>query len=341
MKKIVLIILAIFMLLTCCVICVTTTFLVGRAITTGAGSGKDSLEFVAGDSTSKNKILLIKINGTIVDKEEDVSSLFTQGYVFGYDIKAMLYDAVDDKEIKAVMFEISSGGGTVVGSKAIVDGIKYFKQETNAPVYAYVRGMAASGAYMVASSCDYIISDYGSLTGSIGVMYGSPFKYYDTVTSESNGGEYVVTQKGIETFYISAGESKDLGNPYRKMTQDELKVLQEGINDEYEDFVALVSKGRSIKAETIKNDIKALIYSNKQAKANKLIDEEGSYDMAIDKIATKAGLDKYQIISSKSQSLLSMFLSSNTNQKSISSMSPLQNRILMIYGDPTMYNLSK
>jgi len=339
MKKFLLAIIILLVLIFCCGICFATYYLFSQASNLfNQKASQVTFEYESGDIYSLNKILLLKINGTILDTRDDIPSVFTAGYIFGYEIKDSLYQAAADDDIKGIIIEINSGGGTVLGSRAIVDGINYYKEVTGKPVYGYIRGFAASGAYMVASACDYLVADYGSLTGSIGVIFGTPFKYYNSVTSEgSSSGDYVVTEKGIQTFYISSGEYKDIGNPYRLMTQEELESLQSNIDTEYDLFVDLVSLNRGISEYIIKNDIKALIYGNTQALDLDLIDAEATYEEVIDSIKTKIGISEYQIVTIEVDDLWSMLLSSlapNTDIKS----SPLQNRILLLYGDSSMYD---
>jgi protease-4 len=336
MKKWVLWLVLLFIMLSCCALCCAGFFYLSTAVAANNPNNDEiTMEYYSGNQLATNKVLLIKINGTIVDTRDDAVS-FLGGYVYGYDIKQLLYKAAKDKDVKAIMFEINSGGGTVLGSMAIVDGINYYREQTGNPIYAYVRGFAASGAYMVASACDKVIADSGSMTGSIGVIFGTPFKYYDKVTSEGTGSDYVVTQNGIETVYISAGEYKDLGNPYRKMTSEELKSLQDNINIEYDNFVNLVSKNRKISATEIKTKVKALIYGNEQAIALKLIDKAGSYETALDDLTKAANITDYQIQTNKSTDLFSLLFSSysKTNTKKANL---LQNRMLVIYGDPSLY----
>jgi protease-4 len=337
MRKLLLAVGLIFLLVLCCALCAGSIYYVSTYVASSNSDTNISFEYDSGNQFANDKILLLKINGTIIDTRDEVASLFATGYVYGYEVKQQLYKAADDTNIKAVMIEISSGGGTISGANAIVEGVDYYQEKTNQPVYAYVRGIAASGAYMVASSADYIIADAGSMTGSIGVIFGSPFKYYNNVLAEqSSSGDSVVTKNGIDTFYISSGEYKDIGSPYRRMTDEEYISLKSGIDEEYNNFVDLINKNRNIDTNTIKNKIKALIYSNNKAKELNLIDDIGSYDDSLKKLSEKAGTTDYQVIKTKSQDLFSSLFSSYISNKQMVN-SPLLNKMLVIYGDPSQY----
>jgi protease-4 len=247
-----------------------------------------SFEYFQGNRLSSNSLLYLPIHGVILTEQatDPLSSLFETQVSYGYEVKDILKAAADDDSIKGVFLHIDSPGGTVAGAKAIGDGITTYRQKTGKPVYAYISGVAASGGYWVASAADAIIADTGTSIGSIGVIFG-PFKYYDTVVEE-DGGAFtggVVTQKGIETTYITAGRSKDLGNPYRPLTQDEITTLQESVEDVYSVFVDQVSSHRPLTPADVRETIGAMIFSEQQAKDRQLIDEIGTRDSAQDGLA--------------------------------------------------------
>jgi protease-4 len=163
-------------------------------------------------------------------------------------------------------------------------------------VLAFVRDQAASGGYWAAASADEIIADSGAMTGSIGVIFG-PLKYYNGVIEEGSSlfGN-VVTQNGIETTYITGGGGKDVGNPYRKITEEELRILQTSVSNEYDKFVEFVSKRRGISALDIKNKVKAHIYGNAQAIDLKLIDASGNRTTAFDRLKELAKVSDYKVV---------------------------------------------
>lgn len=255
-----------------------------------------------GPKDATKSFLAIPITGVIMGDSataDPLAELFASGVTYGYDIKKLLRETADKNDVAGVILMIDSPGGTIFGSQAIADGVAYYRQHTDKPVYAYVGGMAASGAYWAAVSADHIVADHGTVTGSIGVIFG-PFKYYDKVMSEDAGAFVggVVTQGGIETTYITAGKSKDVGNPYRKLTEFELTRLQESVNDSYAQFVEQVSSHRGIAKETITEDLGALIYGEQQAVKYKLIDAVGSKEEAFAALAQKAGVKEgeYKVV---------------------------------------------
>jgi protease-4 len=280
-------------------------FIIGLVAATAgiAGSTDYDTEYttVAGDEWSQNYLLSIPVTGTIAGSETGSGSLFdpmADSYTSGYAVKEQIKLAAEDDTIKGIVLEINSPGGTIYGARAIADAVEHYKKETGKPVYAFIEGQAASGGYWAAVSANKIIADFGSDIGSIGVIMG-PFQYYDKVTAQDDGllGGGVVTQNGIQSTYISAGTSKDIGNPYRKLTSQELASLQQSVNNEYEGFVQYVSRARVIPADTIKSAIGAMSYDNKTAQDLKLIDVTGSRDAAYDALAKEADLGSdFQVI---------------------------------------------
>jgi len=263
---------------------------------------KLAYDYQSGDVNSKNKLLQIPIHGVILTEKstDQLSDFFETSITYGYAVKDVIKKAAKDEDIKGIFLHIDSPGGTVGGAKAIADGIQEYRQATGKPVYAYISGTAASGGYWAAVAADRIIADTGSSVGSIGVIFG-PFKYYDTVTSEDGGifSGGVVTEKGIQTTYITAGRSKDIGNPYRQLTEEETASLQESVNDVYQVFVDQVASGRGISRDEVITNLGAMIYSEKQAISRKMIDAVGTRDEVEKELVSQSGIssDDYQIVS--------------------------------------------
>jgi protease-4 len=259
----------------------------------GASTEKlGQLEHIAGNGLSANQLLVIPVHGEIIgDADGDAAAGWSNSVTSGYDIKQKLYEAANHAEIKGVLLQINSPGGTIYGARAIADGVAHYRAQTKQPVYAHIEGVGASGAYWAAASTDRIIADYGSDIGSIGVIMG-PFKYYDTVLSETGGllDGGVITQNGIQSFSITAGTSKDVGNPYRRLTADEQHQLQLSVNNEYDQFVQYVSDHRKIPTDTLRNQIGAMIYDNKTAQNLKLIDQTASREDTYTALAKAAQL---------------------------------------------------
>ncbi len=284
----------------------------------GSGSSDDlgtARTLVAGERDADITVVAVPLSGLILGEDRGGGAgLFAPtDLTFGYTIKEELRELAKDDSVDGVILEIDSPGGTIFGSKAIADGVEEYRAISGKPIVAYVSGISASGGVYAMAGVDTIYADHGTLIGSIGVIFG-PFTTYNGVTAIDGGilGGGVTTEDGIEVEYLSAGRSKDFGNPYRAMTAEERAVLQEGLDDAYAEFVAHVSKGRDIPVSTIENDLGALIFGEQQAVENGLIDAIANRDEAYRLAAVEAGLGdsetwKVERLDGGADGLLSLF----------------------------------
>ncbi len=271
----------------------------------GAASGDDGddYKFAYGDEGNRNKLLSVPIRGVILGEEPEETSIFgSLGAVYGYSIKETLREAAKDSSIDGIVLELETPGGTIFGSRAIADGVREYQERTGKPVLAFVAGISASGGMYSMAGADLILADHGSLLGSIGVTMGA-FEYWDGLIATEGGlfGGGVTTSDGIEFQPITAGRGKDMGAPYRRLTDEERRVLQQGVDNAYTDFVRLVSEGRDIPESDIREGIGALVYDNKAAQDLGLIDGTANRHQAYAEAARLAGLegDNWQVVREK------------------------------------------
>jgi protease IV len=330
---------AIFVLILClCSMCFVTIAALPQSMQSTAQM--EIFEFKGGDRTSENKILTIPINGVVLaDRSaESALDLFTAGmYVYGYEVQDILETAAEDPQIKGVMLEINSPGGSPVGAQAIADGVEYYRQETGKPVYAYIGEMGASAAYWIAASADYVTVEPNGLSGSIGVLSG-PFQYYNKLVGQGD----VITLEGIESYYITSGESKDFGSPYRRITDEEKSQWQELVDNTYDRFVNYIATRRGLEAAFIKDQIGAYLYDSTKAVELNLVDEalnnDTTYSMLLEKAAIV--LDDYQLVEFKAQSDFFNSLFGLLNQQKVESATtvcPFYTGPVAIYGDISNY----
>jgi len=265
--------------------------LIGVFAAVGSSGDGEEFEHVYGVEGSSNKLLSIKVRGVILGEEPDGTSVFgSPGVVYGYEIKDKLLAAAEDSSIDGVIVEFETPGGTIFGSQAISDGIKEYQARTGNPVVAFVAGLSASGGMYAMAPADRVLADHGSLIGSIGVTMGA-FQFWDGVIATEGGifGGGVTTENGIKFQPITSGRSKDMGAPYRALTTEEVRVLQQTTDNIYADFVQHISETRGIPADTIRNQIGALVFDNKTAIDYKLIDATATRDAAYAEAAQLAG----------------------------------------------------
>ena len=191
-------------------------------------------------------------------------------------IKAMS----ETKGVKAIILDINSPGGSVGAVQEIYSAILRAKAETRKPFIARFGDVSASGGYYVASACDKIIAEPGTITGSIGVIF----------SASSFAG--LMNKIGMRNEVIKSGQFKDIGSPMRNMTTEERKLLQTLIDDSYEQFVSAVSEGRKMTVEEVKTLADGRIYTGRQALNVKLVDKLGDLQDALDMAGEMGNIGK-------------------------------------------------
>ncbi len=184
------------------------------------------------------------------------------------------------KEVKAIVLDINSPGGSVGAVQEIYSAVLRAKAETKKPFVARFGDVSASGGYYVASACDVIVAQPGTITGSIGVIF-----------SVSNF-EGLMKKVGMRSEVIKSGKFKDMGSMSREMTPEERKLLQAMIDDSYDQFVTAVSQGRKMDVEKVKLLADGRIYTGRQGKEAGLVDKLGDLQDALDEAGELAKIGK-------------------------------------------------
>jgi protease-4 len=218
---------------------------------------------------------VIYINGPLSTASSS-GGLLSEGTIGSDEIANQIKSANDRNEVKAVVFEINSPGGSVVASREIYEEIKAL----NKPKVAYFREVAASGGYYVAVGTDYIISDPDAITGSIGVI---------AIFEDLSG---LFQKLGINYTIIKSGELKDLGSQSKPLNEKEKAIVEGIVNETFNEFKSVVESGRAGKLDTKKfNEIlDARILTGRQAKNIGLVDELGNKKDALRKAAEMANI---------------------------------------------------
>ncbi len=237
---------------------------------------------VTGKSTSaglqvvrSDRVALVKIEGLLASSDPVVDEL---------------HDYADDSSIKAIVLRIDSPGGGVVPSQEIYNAVLYAKKEGK-KVVASMGSVAASGGYYVAAAADRIVANPGTLTGSIGVKM------------EFANLEKLLEKIGVKGMVVKSGEYKDIGSPFRTMTPEEKKLVQEVIDDVQSQFVKAVAQGRKLPEADVRAIADGRIFTGQQALALKLVDEMGDLDDSIRVAGGMAGIKGKPSIVEKSKKI--------------------------------------
>jgi protease-4 len=278
-----------------------------KDITDLVAADSQNYAFISGTAESRNLLISLPVEGLILGSPPSEISPSPIGWfnaTYGYSIQKALEKAAEDEQVKGIFLHIQSPGGTIFGSMAIHEGIKAFQKATGKPVLAYIEGLSASGSVMAMVGADAIYADHGSYVGSIGVL-GASLTFFDDPTATQGGimGGGIVTRGGIEHTIISAGRGKDLGNPFRRPTDEEVRNLQQGVDIEYDNFVRHVAQNRRISEAVIREQMGAQIFGNRAAADYGLIDGTLSKKDAVAKLAERAGVgEDFQLVRPRRQS---------------------------------------
>ncbi|HYA87009.1 MAG TPA: signal peptide peptidase SppA [Nitrospirota bacterium] len=209
-----------------------------------------------------DRVAVVKIEGLLTSSD---------------DIVEELHDYTEDGSIKAIVLRIDSPGGGVVTAQEIYNAVKNARKEGK-KVIASMGSVAASGGYYIAAGADKIVANPGTLTGSIGVIM------------EFANIEKLLEKIGVKGTVVKAGQYKDVGSPFRDMTDPEKKLLQGVIDDVHSQFIDVVAKGRNIPIDDVKAIADGRIFTGRQALKLKLVDKMGDLTESIELAGALAGI---------------------------------------------------
>jgi protease-4 len=185
--------------------------------------------------------------------------------------------------VKAIVLRVNSGGGSVFAAEVIREQIARIRSE-GTPVVVSMGAVAASGGYYIAAEADEIYATEATLTGSIGVIVVFP-------TFEG-----LLDRAGISTDGVGTTELAGTLRLDRPLAPELAGTLQLSVDSIYEDFVALVARGRGIPESEVRVLADGRVLSAADALDAGLIDGIGGLSAAVSAAAARAGLDSYRTI---------------------------------------------
>ncbi len=182
----------------------------------------------------------------------------------------------DNDNVKAVVVRINSPGGAVGASQELYQELGLLDKEK--PVVASLCSVAASGAYYAALGARQIISDPGTLTGSIGVIMHVP-----------NIGP-LLEKLGIKSNVIKSGRFKDMGSMTRDITNAERQIMQGVLDDVHRQFIEAVARSRKIQVKDVESIADGRVFTGRQALNLHLVDKLGNFSVAVNEAAALGGI---------------------------------------------------
>ncbi len=216
-------------------------------------------------------VAVIRVDGVLVSGR---STAFDTSLAASDNVIDEINQAKQDAGVKAIVLMVNSPGGSVTASDLIYRALK----NAGKPVVVMMGETAASGGYYISMASQWIVANPTSLTGSIGVI------------SEFPNASGLLQKVGVDFVVITSGPRKDIGSPYREMTEAERAYWQAIVDEAYEGFVAVVAEGRHKTAEEIKPLADGGVYTGREALKLGLIDQLGYDDDAVAKAAELGGI---------------------------------------------------
>jgi protease-4 len=224
---------------------------------------------------ARGRIALVVAEGDIV-RGESGDSGSGEAALTSYGFDKVLSRVAGDSTIKAAIVRIDSPGGEVTASDEIWRQMNLLSRKK--PTVISMSDVAASGGYYMAMTGDPIVADAGTLTGSIGVVFGKPNLHglYDKL--------------GVTKNAIARGRHADIDSDYTPLSPEERALLRQGIDDSYHDFVSKVAAARRRPFDDIEPLAQGRVWLGSQAAANGLVDQLGGLDAALDLAKKRAGI---------------------------------------------------
>ena len=228
---------------------------------------------------NKNIIGLVSIAGTILDGSQP------RGSAGGENISAMIKEARNEKNLKALVLRVNTPGGSAFASEIIREQVLAIK-DRGIPIVVSMGGLAASGGYWISADSDYIFAHESSVTGSIGVA-AILFDAQETIKKIG------LNEDGVSNspFAGSLNNGVLLSSP----SEEVVDLVQGNVDRLYNDFIEIVANGRGISTEEANLIAKGRVWSGIDALEVGLIDQIGSLDDAIDKAKDLAAIKDYYL----------------------------------------------
>lgn len=174
----------------------------------------------------------------------------------------------DNAKVRAVVLDIDSPGGSATGSNHLYLAVKALKRKKT--VVSFIRGLGASGAYLLAAPSDKIVAIPSAIIGSIGVIAMRPMVYE------------ALDKIGVTMHVTKSDRLKDMGSMFREPTPEEEQKEKELVDDLYNQFLEAVAEGRDMTMDNVRSLATGEVYTSRRAQDLKLVDQVRDLDTAID-----------------------------------------------------------
>jgi len=251
-------------------------------------------EVIAGEDELA-KIGILSLEGLIVTSEGESPFPTGEGMITSSQVKRWLREISQDSDLKALVIEINSPGGSPVAADEIYQAIKTLRA-TGRSVVVVMEDTATSGAYFIACAADTIVANPATLTGSIGVI------------AELTNAQELLSKLGIDIEVYKSGKYKDFSSFSRQRTEEEKALIQDYIDTAFNLFVSRVAEGRNMDEAAVRALAEGQVFSGEKALELGLIDQLGSIEDGVSAAQKLQGLESAKIVRYRTESALDLLL---------------------------------
>ncbi|HXJ01449.1 MAG TPA: signal peptide peptidase SppA [Micropepsaceae bacterium] len=222
-------------------------------------------------------IALVHAAGDIVEGGDDSPLSDSRASVAGDTFAQAIRDATADKNVKAILLRVDSPGGSAIASDQILNALKK-AHAAGKPIVVSMGSVAASGGYYIAVAGDRIVAEPGTLTGSIGVLWG---KFAVGKSLE---------MVGLEARELGIGKNALFLSGIAPWDATQLAAVNAQADLVYADFTQKVAAGRKMPLDRVQQVARGRVWTGADAKERGLVDELGGFWVAVDDVKKLAGI---------------------------------------------------
>ena len=243
----------------------------------GLVTPEDYLEAAGEPNDSGPTVALIFAVGGIQRGDGGVNPMAGGDAVGSDSVVQAFQQAVDDEDVKAILFRIDSPGGSAVASESIRRAVVQARA-AGKPVIVSMSDTAASGGYWIAMNADRIIAEPATLTGSIGVIVGkmATAGFWDML--------------GVGWDGVKRGQNAGIWSDISQYSPAERARVEAVLDDIYATFVRNVAEARHLAPEKVREIARGRVWTGHQALALGLVDELGDLETALKRSREAIGL---------------------------------------------------
>jgi protease-4 len=224
------------------------------------------------------KVAVISAEGAIMTGRGEGPALGGEDTIRSDNVAKAFYDAIDDRAVRAIVFRISSPGGSDTASEQISAAVREARA-VGKPVVVSMGTYGASGGYWIATDANEIVAQPSTLTGSIGVF----------------GGKFVLgpalARFGVDVRGLSVGgDYASSSGTQAAMSASQKAAFSAWMDHIYDGFITRVAQGRRLTPDRVREIARGRVWTGVQAKGLGLVDELGGFALAVDRAKALAGI---------------------------------------------------